>query len=321
MNKILHIITQLLYLQRKRQLRAKNENDNTINIYKKMKRIVREITPISDSDLFVVLDHLGAKFDFPIHYHPEYEINLVLNSEGKRIIGDSIKPFSHSDMVMIGPNTPHAWTGTESPDVHVITIQIQEDFLSEKALSRNMLHSINDLLKRSRLGVLFSKETSQNMIPRVKKLTQERGFDSFLDFMSILYDLSISRHQVSLSSPSYVDMYDTSKSRRINLVNDYLYKSLQNPIKIEEVAKIVNMSPSAFRHFFKKRTQRTFSNYLSDLRVGKAAKQLIETEKNISEICFESGFNNLSNFNRVFKNQKGCTPKEFRMQQKLITKH
>ena len=286
-----------------------------------MKRIVREITPINEDDVFVVLNHLNAKFDFPIHYHPEYEINLVLNSQGKRIIGDSIKPFESPDLTLIGPNTPHAWSGHESEEVQVITIQFQEDFLSEQTLSRNMLQPINDMLKRSRMGILFSHEATSNLIPKIKQLTQERGFDSLLDFLSILYDLSISRNQTALSSPSYVDLYDTSKSRRISMVNDYLCKNLHNPIKIEEVASLVNMSPSAFSHFFKKRTQRTFSNYLSDLRVGNAAKLLIETDKNISEICYDSGFNNLSNFNRVFKSQKGCTPKEFRMQQKLITKH
>ena len=293
--------------------------DKTIT--KKMKRIVREITPINKGDLFIVLNHVNAKFDFPVHYHPEYEINLVLNSHGKRIIGDSIKPFESPDMVLIGPNTPHAWTGYESTEVQVITIQFQEDFLSEQTLSRNIFHSIQDMLNRSRMGIHFSKEATISMIPRIKQLTEKRGFDSFLDFLSILYDLSISRNQNTLSSPSYVDMYDTSKSKRISIVNEYLCKNFQNPIKIEEVAKLVNMSPSAFSHFFKKRTQRTFSNYLSDLRIGNAAKLLIETDKTISEICYESGFNNLSNFNRAFKNQKGCTPKEFRMQQKMITKH
>lgn len=285
-----------------------------------MKRIIREITPISENDFFVVLNHLDAKFDFPVHYHPEYEINLVLNSGGKRIIGDSIKEYNDPDMALIGPNTPHAWTGPEK-GAQVITIQFQEDFLSDKSLSRKLLHPIKDMLERSKMGIQFSKEVTSSMVPRVKELTQVKGFDSLLNFLSLLYDLSISRNQTALSSPNYIDNYDTSKSKRIAKVNNYLCENLHNPITIEEVANLVNMSPSAFSHFFKKRTQRTFSNYLSDLRIGNAATLLIETDKNISEICYDSGFNNLSNFNRVFKNQKGCTPKEFRMQQKLITKH
>ncbi|MEL7588540.1 MAG: AraC family transcriptional regulator, partial [Prolixibacteraceae bacterium] len=217
-------------------------------------------------------------------------------------------------------NTPHAWTGKEE-DVHVVTIQFHTDFLSEKALSRKLTLPIKELLDRSRMGILFSEETTVNMIERIFRLTEIRGFDSLLEFLSILYDLSISRNQLSLSSPSYVGQFDTSRSQRIKMVNQYLHDNLMNPIKIEEVAKTVSMTPSAFSHFFKKRTQRSFSDYLTDLRIGYAARMLIETEKNISEICFESGFNNISNFNRSFKAKKGCTPSEFRSQQKLITKH
>lgn len=285
-----------------------------------MKRIVREVTPITQEDFFVVLNHFNAKFDFPVHYHPEYELNLVLNSKGKRIVGDSIKDYAIQDLVLIGPNTPHAWTGNE-PNVHVITIQFHTDFLSEKALSRNITLPIGEMLRRSKLGIQFSPEITTGMVDRINRLTEIRGFDSLLEFLSLLYDLSISRNQATLSSPAYVGNMDMSKSRRINAINDYLLDNLANPIKIQEVAQLVNMSPSAFSHFFKKRTQRTFSDYLSDLRIGYASKMIIESDRNISEICFECGFNNLSNFNRAFKKQKGCTPKEFRSQQKLIIKH
>ncbi|PCH69966.1 MAG: AraC family transcriptional regulator [Bacteroidales bacterium] len=285
-----------------------------------MKRIVREITPLSEEDFFIILDHVNAKFDFPIHYHPEFEINLVLHSEGKRIIGDSIKEYDSADLVLIGPNTPHAWTG-KPEGVRVITIQFHYDFLGEKTLARKLTTPIKELLDRSKMGILFSHDTTNHMIDRILKLTEIRGFDSLLEFISILYDLSISRNQITLSSPSYVEQFDTSKSRRIKMVNQFLYENLHNPIRINDAASLVNMSPSAFSHFFKKRTQRAFSDYLIDLRIGHSARMLIETEKNISEICFESGFNNISNFNRSFKSLKGCTPSEFRAQQTMITKH
>ncbi|MBI9058074.1 MAG: helix-turn-helix domain-containing protein [Labilibaculum sp.] len=285
-----------------------------------MTRIVREITPLSEHDFFIVLDHQNAKFDFPIHYHPEYELNLVLHSEGKRIIGDSIKKYESADLVLIGPNTPHAWSGS-TDDARVITIQFQTNILSEQTLNRKASLPIKDLLEKSKMGILFSEETTHNITDRILKLSDVTGFDSFLDFLSILYDLSISRNQMTLSSPSYVEQFDTSKSRRIKMVNQFLIENLHNPIRINDVAEMVNMSPSAFSHFFKKRTQRAFSDYLLDIRIGHAAKILIETEKNISEICFESGFNNISNFNRSFKKLKGCTPREFRSQQKMITKH
>lgn len=285
-----------------------------------MERIIREVTPITDEDFFIVLNHSNAKFDFPVHYHPEYELNLVLNSKGKRIVGDSIEEYSSPDLVLIGSNTPHAWTGSEA-NARVITIQFHTDFLSEKSLSRNMMLPLRELLARSRQGIRFSEKTATEMISRIDGLTAPSGFDSLLNFLSLLRDLSLARHQEILSSPSYMGPSALAKSRRINTINEYLYRNLSNPIRIQDVANLVHMSQSAFSHFFKKRTQKNFSNYLSNLRVGFAARMLIESDKNIAEICFECGFNNLSNFNRAFKAQRGCTPREFRSQQKFITKH
>jgi AraC-like DNA-binding protein len=283
-------------------------------------RIIREITPLTNEDFFVVLNNKNAMFDFPVHYHPEYELNLVLNSSGTRVVGDSKKEFSSPDLVLIGPNTPHAWKSSDE-DAHVITIQFNIDYLEHSLLSKKLMTPLKVLLENARMGISFSKGLTQDTVDRIFSLTETRGVDSFFEFLSLIYDLSTSRNQARLSSISYVEQFDTSKSRRIKEVNKYLHENLQNTIKIEDVAKLVNMSPSAFSHFFKKRTQRSFTEYLTELRIGYAAKQLIESDKNISEICFESGFNNISNFNRTFKAQKGCTPSNFRIQQRFITIH
>jgi AraC-like DNA-binding protein len=142
-----------------------------------------------------------------------------------------------------------------------------------------------------------------------------------MGFLSILYDLSISRNQTILASQGYVGQFDTNNSHRISKVISYLQENLINDIKIKQVADLVNMSETAFSHFFKKRTQRSFSEYLTDMRISYAARQILETDRNISEICFISGFNNLSNFNRTFKGRYGCTPCEFRSQQQFLTRH
>ena len=287
-----------------------------------MSRIVREITPVSNDDFFVLLNHLNAKFDFPVHYHPEYELNLVLNSKGKRIIGDSIQEFESSDMVLTGPNTPHAWTGDhKSKDAHVMTLQFHTDFLSDKTLNRRITLPIKELLIKSRRGVLFSPETIDIMVGKLDKLSNTQGFDSLLEFLSILYDLAISRNQKVLASPSYVGHIDPSKSRRIQKITSFIQDNLHNEIRIKEVAGMVNMSETAFSHFFKKQTQRSFTDYLTDIRIGYAARELIDSEKTISEICYQSGFNNISNFNRTFKKKRGVTPSDFRSQQRLITKY
>jgi len=285
------------------------------------KRIIREITSISEDDFFTVQNHYHAKFDFPVHYHPEYELNMVLFSNGKRIIGDSILDYNELDLVLIGPNTPHAWTGNDSNDAQVVTVQFHSDFISEKMLERKLMYPIRELLEKANRGVLFSKDTASNIKERIMKLSETQDFDSFLDFFSILYDLSVSRNQKVLATPTYIGRFITSKSRRIERINNYIQQNLNQNIRIKEAADMVNMSETAFSHFFKKHTQRSFSDYITDLRIGNAARQLIETEKTISEICYDCGFNNISNFNRIFKKKLGVTPSEFRSQQLLITKH
>jgi AraC-like DNA-binding protein/quercetin dioxygenase-like cupin family protein len=287
-----------------------------------MNRIMREVTPVKNDDLFVVLNHLNAKFDFPVHFHPEYELNLVIDSKGKRIIGDSILEYDSPDLVFVGPNTPHAWTGNNNHNnPHVITIQFDGNVLSEKMLSKNYALPLKNLLEKAKRGILFNQKTVNNVQKRIEKLSEVQGFDAFISLLSILYDLSISRNQSLLASQGYVGQFDLNQSQRISKVVNYIQENLLNDIRIKQVADLVNMSETAFSHFFKKRTQRSFSDYLTDMRVSYAARLILETDRNISEVCFMSGFNNLSNFNRTFKSRYLCTPGEMRSQQQFLTRH
>ena len=285
-------------------------------------KILREITPISDDDFFIILDHHNAKFDFPLHYHPELELNLVLNSSGKRIIGDSIQEYHGSDLVLVGPNIPHAWTGdAKNNKAQVITIQFHENFLHETTLNRKLLLPIKEMIQNSKRGILFSQDTIAALTHKIKRLSESQDFDSMLRFLSLLYDLSIARKTKMLASSSYVNNYTISKSRRIEKVTNYIKENLNQKIQIKQVADLINMSESAFSHFFKKCTNSSFSDYINDLRVGHASRLLIETEHNISEICYETGFNNISNFNRIFKKKMSYTPSQYREFQRSITKH
>jgi AraC-like DNA-binding protein/quercetin dioxygenase-like cupin family protein len=287
-----------------------------------MNRIMREVTPVKNDDLFVFLNHLNAKFDFPVHFHPEYELNLVIDSTGKRIIGDSILEYDSPDLVFVGPNTPHAWTGNNNHNnPHVITIQFDGNVLSEKMLSKNYALPLKNLLEKAKRGILFNQKTVNNVQKRIEKLSEIQGFDAFISLLSILYDLSISRNQSLLASQGYVGQFDLNQSQRISKVVNYIQENLLNDIRIKQVADLVNMSETAFSHFFKKRTQRSFSDYLTDMRVSYAARLILETDRNISEVCFMSGFNNLSNFNRTFKSRYLCTPGEMRSQQQFLTRH
>lgn len=286
-----------------------------------MKDYQKEITPIADDDLFIVLNHPNANFDYPVHYHSDYEINLVLNDEGTRIIGDSEEGFTSPDLVMIGPNIPHAWRGTRPEGNHVITIQFSENLLNFPILDKRLFTSIKQLLIESRRGLTFSEDTKKLMTDKILRLTRLQGFHTVLDFLSILYDLSIANKQILMSGVyDSSEMIATSKSRRIAKVCNYIETNYQEPIKLLDVANLVNMSESAFSHFFKKKTGCSFIDYLNSVRIGKASQMLIDTTHSINEICYSCGFNNLSNFIRIFKKIKGPTPSEYRskLQQILI---
>lgn len=277
-----------------------------------MKNIIREITPLTNEDFFVVLYHPNAKFDFPTHYHPEYEINYVENAKGKRIVGESMSTYDGVDLVITGPNIYHSWQSESGGAELVVTIQFQKDMLPASYQNKKLLAPIRELLERSTRGVAFSKETIEQLAPRIKNLINENGFVSFLDFLGILHDMAISENQKVLCSQTFSPEIDMFKSRRIRMTCDYINKNFENKIMISDVANLINMTNSSFCHFFKKRTQKSFIDYLNEVRIGHASVQLIETTKTISEICYSCGFNNVSNFNRIFREKKMLTPSEFR---------
>jgi len=277
-----------------------------------MKNIIREITPLTKEDFFVVLYHPDAKFDFPTHYHPEYEINYVENAKGKRIVGESVSEYDGVDLVLTGPDIYHSWSSETGGAELVVTIQFQKDLLPNSFQNKNLIGPIKEMLERSNRGIVFSKEIISILAPRIKSLINQNGFTSFLDFLSILNDMAVSENQKTLCSQSFSPELDMFKSRRIRTACDHINKNYQNKIMIVDLAKLIGMTNSSFCHFFKKRTGKSFVDYLNEVRIGHASIQLIETTKTISEVCYNCGFNNVSNFNRIFREKKNLTPSEFR---------
>ncbi len=277
-----------------------------------MKNIIREITPLTNEEFFVVLYHPNAKFDFPTHYHPEFEINYVEGAVGKRIVGESMNSYADVDLVMTGPNIYHSWQSETGGAELVVTIQFQKDMLPSSYQNKKLLNPIREMLERSNRGIAFSQVTIQTIAPRIKNLINENGFTSFLDFLSILHDMAISENQKVLCSQSFSPNIDMFKSRRIRLACDFISRNYENKIMISDLSNLIGMTNSSFCHFFKKRTNKSFVDYLNEVRIGHASIQLIETTKTISEVCYGCGFNNVSNFNRIFREKKKVTPSEFR---------
>ena len=278
-----------------------------------MKRIEREITPINRSQFYLLQNHYNALFDYPIHYHPEYEINLVFNTYGKRIIGDSIKPYKENDLVLVGSNTLHAWTSeSKHNDARVITIQFSNDFLDRRTLEFDVLLPIKTLMENSKFGIAFKDKQLTILKRKILNLTKKSGFKGFLEFLSLLNEMANMPYDLLLSSPTQNNPNEIQNHSRILEACDYIRKNFKKKISVEEVAALIHMSPSAFSHFFKKRTYRSFTDYLIDMRISNACRMLLETDLSIAHISEVNGFNNVSNFNKQFKIRKSLTPKDFR---------
>lgn len=283
-----------------------------------------EIPPLNEDDLFVILNHPEADFDYSTHYHSCFEINLVLNEKGERIVGDSIEQISECDLVLIGSNMPHSWSGERIKGNHVITIQFHEQLLSYPILQKKLLSPIRDMLQKANRGIHFEEDKNSHIVKSILSITKMSGFNICLEFLSLLYNLSTCPNQRLLASTAFDkdSVVRESKSRRIAILCNYINNNYMNQLKLSDIAQEVSMSDSALSHFFKKRTNMNIVDYINDVRVGNATKMLFETTHSISEIAFMCGFNNISNFNRIFRKNTGKTPTEYRISiQKILLKY
>lgn len=278
-------------------------------------KILREITPLTQSDCFTIFSRSKKEFDFPLHFHEEFELNFIKNAGGaKRIIGDHVEEISDLELVFVGPNLQHGWFTHKCKGkiIKEITIQFHRDLFDDKFLQRNQMSFIRTLFHRSSRGILFSNATTKLIMPRLKNLSQKHGFDSVLELMSILHDLSASRNSRTLSDVSFNIETLSYNSRRIEKIMEHVNNNFEQNITLGDAAKIAGMTEVSLSRFFKLRTGKTFIDTLNEVRLGNASRMLIDTTHSIGEIAYKCGFNNISNFNRIFKKKKDSTPKEFR---------
>lgn len=285
--------------------------------YKQEPVAIREITPLTDSDCFYVADRHKSVFDFPIHCHHEYELNFTAHAAGvRRTVGDSSEIVGDYDLVLItSPDLEHVWEQGDcvSTDVREITIQFTEDVLPESLLVKNQFASIRRMLERARCGLAFPLPAIMRVYNQLDALaTRKKGFPAFLAFMGLLYELSLCDDAHPLSSSAFARVETRNESRRVERVQRYIAAHFHEDVRLETLAELVGMTPVAFSRFFRQRTGHRLSDYIIEQRIGAAARQLVDSTQPISEICYDCGFNTLSNFNRLFKQRKGCSPKEFR---------
>ena len=279
--------------------------------------IIHEITPLSYKDCFYLVERHKTEFTYPLHYHSEYELNFVENAAGvRRVIGDSVEIIGNYDLTLIaGEKLEHVWEQHHctSKNIREITIQFSPDLFLENFLNKNQFNSIRKMFEVAKKGISFPMEAILKVYSMLDTLASEKeGFYAVIKLLTILYELSLYDNIKVLSSSSFANIDESSDSRRILKIYNYINTHYKNPIRLEELANLVGMSPVSFSRFFKLRVNKTISDYIIDIRLGHASRQLIDTTNSIAEICYECGFNNLSNFNRIFKKKKDYSPKQFR---------
>ena len=281
------------------------------------KHILQEITPLEEHDFMYVADRHKAGYDYPLHRHELSELNFVEHGAGcERIVGDSVETIGEYDLVLItSPNLEHQWAQGEckSPDIHEITVQFSLDFQNNRFFETNAFRSIKQMLIRAERGLAFPIRAIMTVYPRLTQLSQIKdGFLSTTELFYILYELSKFDDARELASSSYAQVKPSTESRRVAKVKEYISTHYIEDIRLEQMSALANMSPTAFSRFFKLRTGKTLAEYIVDIRLGHAARKLVDTTEPVSQICFACGFNTLTNFNRLFKKRKGCSPTEFR---------
>lgn len=283
-----------------------------------MGNVLHEITPLGENDFMYVADRHKKEFDYPIHQHEIFELNFVAGGRGcRRIVGDSNEVIGDFDLVLItSSDLEHAWEQNEclSEDIHEVTIQFRLDFDSPTSpFHTNPYKSMYQMLVRAKHGLAFPNQAILTVYHRIARLPKiEEGFLAVQELFSILYELSKFDDARELASSAFAKVDVGSDSRRILKVKNYIDEHFKDDLTLEQLADIAGMTPTAFSRYFKLHTSKNISEYIVDIRLGHAARRLVDTTDAVSEICWTTGFNTLSNFNRLFRKRKGCSPTEFR---------
>jgi AraC-like DNA-binding protein/quercetin dioxygenase-like cupin family protein len=282
-----------------------------------------ELIPKSQLHSFAVREFALPSFQVRWHFHPECELTLILQSRGRRFVGDSLEEFGPGDLVFIGSNLPHYWRNPEAGEKagaqsKAIVVQFREECFGAAFLGLPEMTGVRKLLLRARRGLHFTGKTRDAVAAIMSRLPRCQGFDRLLALLNIFKLLIESAEVRVLSSPGFSPLLDEFAGERINRAYQFIFENFAAPIRHQEIARGAGMSLSAFGHYFKRVTGRTLTDFLNDVRVGHASRLLIETDQPVSEIAYASGFESLSNFNHRFSKLTGLNPKEYRRQHGAI---
>ena len=279
-----------------------------------MKPIYRPI-PSDDSKLFKTGFYENAKeFEHPWHYHPEYELTYILTSHGVRYIGNSMENYSESDLVLIGSNLPHCWLNTpDQQQPSSLVLYLNEEFLDRTWMQSCEFDDIRILLELSNKGIKFNKVVALKLKEKFFELRTLDSIDKLIALLHIFKELSRTSEYHVLCEHGFTYEPSPIHNERINAVYAYIGTHYQKKISVADIASELNMSKEYFSRFFRKIMRRSFSKFLNEYRITRACRLLIESDKQVSEICYAAGFESIPFFYRQFKKFKKCQPKSYRM--------
>ncbi|WPR77046.1 AraC family transcriptional regulator [Algoriphagus sp. NG3] len=274
---------------------------------------------IPSNKVFVIKELREAYLDKYWHSHEEYQLNVILKGRGTRYIGDHMKPFKEGDLVLTGPNLPHVWRCDNAYfdpenklETHDIVIYFPESFLGKDSLQKDEFEEIRKLLARADRGLEIKGHTNKVVIKMMKELVHRQGGASIIGLLEILNVLAHSTELEPITQIDYKNNYTAHEKDKISEILEYVLHNFKNKITLKEVAELANMSESAFSRYFKARVNKSFSDFLGDVRISNARKLLQDEDLNISQVCYESGFPTISNFNKQFKDRIGKTPMAYK---------
>lgn len=283
-----------------------------------MKSKLFRIPKTGTESMLVQVDRVDQFYDSR-HYHPELQITLILKGSGTRFIGDSIARFGPGDIYLIGPNLPHVFrnegrsvNGDNGYAAASVSVYFKKDIFGNQFLTLPEVRAVSELINRTYRGIHVVNDDTVKLTGMIEELVILDGFDRILGLLSVLNILSQSQQRlVYISSMSFALPQKDSDNKRINDVFEFIMNNYESEIRLEKISEIANMVPTSFCRYFKSRTRNTFTEFLIKIRVGQACRLLIEEEISVSQVCYRSGFNNLSNFNTHFKLLTGYTPSAY----------
>ncbi|MGN6439973.1 MAG: AraC family transcriptional regulator [Agriterribacter sp.] len=260
----------------------------------------------------------------PFHFHSSCELVWVEKSFGKRIVGDHIGNFKDNDLVLMGPNLPHIWRNDEvfhqnvkSLRVKATVIYFSSAFLLNLVDDPEITRVAKELIKKAARGLVFRGACNEKVCGILADIEKTQGFNKIIRFLQAVEILATSKEYDSLASMSFKNMYAEKDTDRLSKIYQFLMLNFSRDIDLKEVADMCNMTPNSFCRFFKSRSQKSFTQFLNELRIGHACRLLQEENYSVSDACYESGYNNPANFNKFFKSIIGETPSEYRKKLKI----